>query len=163
MKSKNIVIFRIISSLLLISVMILIFFLSSENAAKSSNTSGSLIAMFVKIFTPEWDSLSQAERLVLIAPYQFIVRKAAHFTIYAVLGIFSFLAFITYKNCPIKIRYMIIFGFCLAYSISDEIHQLFVPGRCGDLRDVCVDFCGSIVGILFLSLISRFKTFKKYI
>ena len=163
MKSKNILVLRIISALLLISVMVIIFIFSSENAAKSDNTSGSLIAAVIKLFTPEWESLTLAERLKLIAPYQVFVRKAAHFTIYAVLGVFSFLTFITYKNIPIKIRFLIISMVCLLYSISDEIHQTFISGRSGELRDVCVDFCGSLAGIIFIGLISRMKVFKKYI
>ena len=163
MKSKNILVLRIISAILLLSLMVLIFVFSSENAAESDNTSGSLIAAILKLFTPDWESLTEMERHELIAPYQFFVRKAAHFTIYAVLGVLSFLTFITYKKIPIKIRFIIISMVCLLYSISDEIHQTFVSGRSGEIRDVCVDFCGSLAGIIFMGLISRIKVFKKII
>ena len=163
MKSRNMRIFRIVSALLLISVMVVIFIFSSENATESDSTSGSLIAAVIKLFTPDWESLTEAERHELIAPYQFFVRKAAHFTIYAVLGVLSFLTFITYKKIPLKIRFVIISMVCLLYSISDEIHQTFIPGRSGELRDVCVDFCGSLTGIIFIYLISKIKVFKKYI
>ena len=34
------------------------------------------------------------------------------------------------------------------YAASDEIHQLFVPGRSGQLRDVLLDSAGVAAGIL---------------
>ena len=34
------------------------------------------------------------------------------------------------------------------YAASDEIHQLFVPGRSGQLRDVLLDSDGVAAGIL---------------
>ena len=34
------------------------------------------------------------------------------------------------------------------YAASDEIHQLFVPGRSGQLRDVFLDSAGVAAGIL---------------
>lgn len=38
--------------------------------------------------------------------------------------------------------------FCLLYGISDEVHQLFVPGRTCDITDVCVDVSGATIGTL---------------
>jgi VanZ family protein len=32
---------------------------------------------------------------------------------------------------------------CLAYGISDEIHQLYIQGRCASLWDVVADLVGS--------------------
>lgn len=37
---------------------------------------------------------------------------------------------------------------CLAYAISDEINQLFVPGRGGEVKDDIIDSDGALVGIL---------------
>ena len=34
------------------------------------------------------------------------------------------------------------------YAVSDEIHQTFVPGRAGQIRDVLIDSCGVLAGIL---------------
>jgi VanZ family protein len=40
----------------------------------------------------------------------------------------------------------------LCYSISDEIHQHFIPGRAMRIFDVCVDLSGIVTGagILYL-------------
>jgi VanZ family protein len=39
---------------------------------------------------------------------------------------------------------------CLIYSISDEVHQIFVPGRSGEVFDVLIDTLGSFIGINIL-------------
>jgi len=36
---------------------------------------------------------------------------------------------------------------CVLYGISDEVHQLFVPGRIADVGDVLADSLGSLAGI----------------
>ena len=41
----------------------------------------------------------------------------------------------------------------VVYSVSDEIHQYFVPGRACRLFDVGVDVCGALTGTLVLALI----------
>lgn len=71
------------------------------------------------------------------------VRKCAHFCVYLILGLLV-------MNCfKIKKKYIIYSVFiCLLYSISDEIHQIFVPGRSGELLDVFIDTFGSFIGII---------------
>lgn len=154
---------RIISVVLLICWMFLIFSLSSQNAETSSGTSGKVIETILRIFISNFDSLTDTAQQELIAPLQFFVRKGAHFMEYAVLGVFSFFTYITYTKIPLKFRLIIIPATCLLFSISDEIHQLFVPGRSGEIRDVCIDFCGSLLSIGILTFIARTKKFKKYI
>lgn len=163
MKNKGLIIFRIVSAILLVCIMIAIFIFSSQNDIKSSQTSGNFILALLKIFYPPFEDFSEIQRTEFIASLQLFVRKGAHFTIYAVLGFFSFLTFITYKKIPFKIRLAIIASFCLLYSISDEIHQLFVPGRVGHILDVCTDFSGSLLSIGILTLFTRIKKFKKFI
>lgn len=40
----------------------------------------------------------------------------------------------------------------MIYACTDEIHQLFVPGRSGQFRDVMIDSLGAFIGILILSI-----------
>jgi len=63
--------------------------------------------------------------------------KIAHFIIY---GILAVLAYKTFKLSKNKICLVIIF--CLIYGISDEIHQIFVPGRFPSIPDVIADLAG---------------------
>ena len=37
--------------------------------------------------------------------------------------------------------------------MTDEFHQLFVPGRSGQVKDVLLDSCGAAVGVLILMLV----------
>lgn len=45
----------------------------------------------------------------------------------------------------------------IAYAFTDEIHQLFVPGRTGLLRDVAIDSIGMVIMSL---LIVKFDLWK---
>lgn len=36
---------------------------------------------------------------------------------------------------------------CLLFAISDEVHQLFVPGRGGQVRDVVIKVSGHWLGV----------------
>ncbi len=155
-------IFRTVTVILLLLWMCLIFSLSAENADTSSDTSTGFIITAVKIFYPDFNNLTEAEQLSFIAPYHIWVRKAAHFTLYAVLGALSFFTLITYTKIPLKLRLLFSAAICLVYAASDEIHQLFIPGRSGEVRDVLIDFCGSAFAILILSLFLKVKRFKKY-
>lgn len=157
--------FRITVLALLIGWMILIFCLSSQTAEASSETSGETVSIIINLFIPGFDELPETEQLKIMENFQFIVRKTAHFAIFAILGGLSFLNVVTYKNIAFKFRFILSSLFCLVYAVSDELHQLIVPGRSGEIRDVLIDFGGALIGIAFLSLIvkiSKFKFIKKY-
>lgn len=38
---------------------------------------------------------------------------------------------------------------------QDELHQKFVNGRSAEIRDVCIDTCGVILGILLVILVGK--------
>jgi VanZ family protein len=70
-----------------------------------------------------------------------ILRKIAHAAEYAILGALLLRAL---GNEAASLAAGI------AYAISDEIHQHFVPGRNGAAVDVVIDAVGVAVGILAL-------------
>ena len=157
---------RIISVILLILWSTLIFDLSSENATTSSKTSGGIVQFVINIVIPDYEELPEAERLTIRSNFQFVIRKTAHFTIYCVLGVLAFLSIFTYSKISFYARCSLSAAFCLIYAISDEIHQRYIPGRSGEVRDVCIDFCGALLGILLINLfirITKIEFFKKYI
>lgn len=55
------------------------------------------------------------------------------------------------------------YALCLFYSflyaLTDELHQRFVPGRSGELRDVFIDTSGAFTGLVLLSIVSRIRAF----
>ncbi|MCD6482952.1 MAG: VanZ family protein [Candidatus Aenigmarchaeota archaeon] len=77
-------------------------------------------------------------------PYYFFFdpRKLIfHFMEYSILGILSFLS-IRRRNTSI--------AFSIAYGITDEIHQYFVPGRFFDIYDMFSDSIGSVFGVVLV-------------
>ena len=60
-------------------------------------------------------------------------------------------------HCPKKKWISIVFSFilCTFYGVSDEVHQLFVPGRNPDAVDVLADAIGTILGIATYIIIVR--------
>ena len=133
--------------------MALIFLLSSQNAEVSSGISGNVIRLIVGIFYPGFDNLPAAEQTEIVASLQFLARKSAHFSIYMILGVLSFLTFISYEKLLFALRLTLSGGICLLYAASDEIHQLFIPGRSGEVRDVMIDFSGAVLGIALSTLV----------
>lgn len=81
-----------------------------------------------------------------ISSFNHIVRKNAHFLIYLILGVLVSSAL--KSSGVIGIRNVLIsILICILYAMSDEYHQLFVPGRGGQIKDVMIDSAGAIVGV----------------
>ena len=138
---------RFILWLLVILWMGIIFFLSAQTSAESSGLSGQTIRTLIPIFMPEFIDMSQAQQNEIVANLQNIVRKMAHILIYLILGILCMCALSTYNlRLKVKIFASLIIG--TVYAVTDELHQLFVDGRGGQLSDICIDFCGVLLGVL---------------
>lgn len=127
--------------ILVIIWMIFIFIMSSFNSNESSNQSNFIVNILSNIF-----NISNIEILSLI------VRKLAHFIEYTILGILVYNLIYSY-NKKIYISTII----CIIYAISDEIHQLFVPGRSCQILDILIDSMGSVTGIILLYILYRHK------
>ena len=142
---------KTVFGLLIIIWMLFIFNFSNQIADVSINTSGNTIRKLIGIF-PSTQNLSTEEKEKLVNDMQPIVRKLAHFSIYTLGGIIIYNFFNTYDlDNKKKIIYSFVVGG--VYAVSDELHQLCVPGRSGELRDVLIDSCGVLVGILIMFLI----------
>lgn len=139
-----------------VSWCITIFLLSAENADESSMTSGGLIRYMLELFVPDFLTNTEAERLQMINELQFYVRKAAHFTAYLILGFLATQVFLAIPKLK-TVRRMCIGAwlFSVVYAISDEVHQSFVPGRAMQLRDVCIDSSGALLGVVLSYLVSK--------
>ena len=139
MKNKKI----IISWLLLILWMAFIFYMSSCNGNVSSDQSGTVAYVLHNIL-----GINYSDKLI------FIIRKCAHVSEFFILGI---LVINLVSKYNVKHIYLISFIICVLYSSSDEFHQLFVPGRSGQVTDVLIDLIGVVLGLLFVFLIRCFR------
>ena len=83
------------------------------------------------------------------ATFHFLVRKLAHLTVYA---IFAMLLYGSSEDeHPFDWRPWRALGCVLlagAYSLTDEFHQRFVPGRGPSLADCGIDTSGAALGML---------------
>lgn len=132
--------------------MAVIFLFSHQPASESSKISGTFSFRLIEqagellgLDMAENDIEKMAERI------DYPVRKAAHMTEYAILGLLSFGFFFYWWQTEKKyIYYLSAWLFCICYAATDEFHQLFVQGRAGKISDVCIDAAGAAIGLLLL-------------
>ena len=77
-----------------------------------------------------------------------LLRKAAHFSEFALLGLLMGWMSVLIRNRP----NFSLLGIGLGTGCIDETIQLFVPGRASSILDVWIDFSGFAVGLLILTL-----------
>lgn len=126
--------------------MIFIFSMSAQSADESTNTSLRAGRLVCTVFVPHYKNMTASDQMALAEKIDHPVRKTAHATEYAVLGILLFFAI------PGN-RYVLSLFIAAVYASTDEFHQLFVPGRSGQITDVLIDSCGAIAGLLLLFLL----------
>lgn len=115
--------------LLTLGIMLTIFWFSNQDANVSDTQSG-FFAMLLP-FLPVW-----------------VIRKTAHMTLYAILAFCA-------ACSQIKPSFKKVLLFCACYACTDEFHQLFIPGRSGEIRDVCIDCLGACIGFLLFTGIKK--------
>lgn len=150
------VIYRLITGMLWAGWMLTVFLFSAQPAYESGRLSGS-VAYRVVDTCNEWFGMElTGEQIEQYAEYiDHPVRKGAHMAEYAVFGVLSFLFLAGYIKISGK-SYRLSLFIAAVYAATDEIHQLFVPGRAGRLSDVCIDTAGAAIGLVFLFLILKF-------
>lgn len=141
--------------------MILIFKLSSQTAAESSVTSGGFTQMLFSALSGKFRALSPEQQATIISACSFWIRKAAHFTIYALLGALAFLTVSGYPKLSFRLKGIWSLLMAVLYAATDELHQGLVSGRSCELRDILIDSIGAGIGIAVLLLIARKRQKRK--
>lgn len=136
--------------------MALIFAFSAQPADESAALSDGIVEVIVDKVISNFDQLTPGEQEALSSQWSFIVRKTAHAFVYTVLGVLTAFALSQTKTNG-KCQMITAMSICFIYAMSDEFHQLFVPGRSGEIRDVLIDSTGAFLGILFFTLLSKRK------
>ncbi len=146
-ETKNSAFHRLIWIAASLLIMGLIFFFSSQNGRQSSAVSGRFLFLLTWLMSEQ-----QASHLI---------RKGAHFTIYFLLGFCLYGVFAPDKHpdsgcsrdrSALKdkenVRSVLLAGLCAGlYAASDELHQLFISARSGQISDVLLDCAGALCGI----------------
>ncbi|NLL19912.1 MAG: VanZ family protein [Clostridia bacterium] len=146
---KNRQLMLLISWAAVILWMAFIFALSAQPREQSNQLSVGITEKIV-------DAVERAvpDREIDIERFNVVVRKNAHFFAYLVLGVLvaNGLRVSGIKGPKVYIWALLI---CILYAASDEVHQLFVPGRGGQVRDVVIDTVGGTVGLLLYRLLKK--------
>lgn len=150
----------IVAAIFLVLLYIMIFCFSEQDGEESGSLSHKVTEVIVveigEITKQNWtDELRSA----LISYWENPVRKMAHFSEYACMGMLVFLMFlpwVTYEGWKKKHRKMnllVILWVFLSASL-DEWHQTFVAGRCGNFLDVLLDTSGGFFGLCVCLLLA---------
>lgn len=114
-----------------------------------------LVVWMAVIFT-----LSSRSRLIAIENEadEKIFYKMAHFLAYACLAWLWWRVLAPQRQVKWSIL-LLAFALTTLYGISDEIHQLFVPGRHGHVADVFFDAAGAWAMLLLLRQVKWLQIF----
>lgn len=147
---------QMISWALVIAWMFMIFAFSAQQGSTSGSLSGSIVNIVLSAGNALFPHTDFDEELI-----HFLIRKAAHFTVYLILGILTSQALLV-SGMSRKQQLIYAFLISVLYAASDEFHQSFVPGRGPSIRDVAIDSAGAAVGIaLYQGIVAIFTKHRK--
>lgn len=131
------------------------YYFSSQNGNVSGNQSQIVVNIIDKVrdkVTLKNQNLIKVQtkiydKLRKLGSKSYIVRKMAHFIIYALIGI-SLLLFMYVFSKKLMLSSIIAFILSVTYACYDEYRQISIPGRSGSIKDVFIDSCGALTGII---------------
>jgi len=127
---------------------------SASGDKKSVHRSSRLIEPVVRWLVPDISD-EALWRVVLV------VRKGAHLTEYAIFAMLLWWALCQVRKWAnagwSKPHAWWAWGLATAFAMTDEFHQVFVPGRQGSFWDVLIDATGAAAGLFFLWRLGRWR------
>ena len=159
---------RVVTLILLLLWMAVIFWFSAQDATESGGLSSSLSEKLAclqnRVLHLGWTKQKIMEISIWLEKP---LRKCAHASEYALLGILCMAHLNTYRisstpetakgfhwRTSLPLRILLAEILCVLYAATDEFHQLFVEGRSGQVTDVCIDGGGALLGILIMTGVS---------
>ncbi len=122
------------------------FILFASSASFSASNTSRIIRPLLLWLYPE---ISEAT----LAHVHFLVRKAAHFSEYALLALLAARAFLTSSRAALaRLWWLAAFAAVACVSLTDEYHQSFVPTRTGTIYDSLLDMAGGATALACLAL-----------
>ena len=122
---------------------------ASSASFSASNTSRVIRPLLVWLFP----GITEAT----LAQVHFLVRKASHFSEYALLALLAARAFLTSGRAALRrLWWAAAFALAACVSLADEYHQSFVPSRTGTFYDSLLDMTGAATALACLALWLRF-------
>ena len=137
---------------------------SSQDAEESGNLSNTFVTEFIVSHYDGYKDMSAEEQRDFVDTLDIIVRKGAHICEYMILCFLNYLwlfAYGVYQRIGRNKYLLLSVAMTVFYSITDEIHQTFVPGRSGNVTDVLIDSIGSVIATLIVLIIIKKSRFLK--
>ena len=146
----------LLTLLLVVAVMVMIFCFSAQTGEQSGAMSGRITTRVINLFVPDFENMTVENQESLRYTVGLVIRKLAHFSEYALLG-FTLMLHIAQiqKKTAVRLPWLWAWAVGALYAASDEFHQGFVAGRGPSVRDVMIDSCGVIAGVLLMMWILR--------
>ena len=148
-----------IAGLLAIIWMCIIFSFSAQVKEESSEVS---IAFSYRVVSSAGSflklHLDDEEIRRITTTIEGYVRKVAHMTEYAILSVLLYLWLERWQFTELRKNIFAVL-MSMLYAASDEIHQLFVQGRTGSVRDVIIDSVGAVLGVLIFMGVKKCISF----
>jgi VanZ family protein len=88
--------------------------------------------------------------------WDMLIKKGSHFLAYFILALLAHWAIAHPGRQPWG-RYIWVWLIAVAYAISDEYHQTFIPGRNGNMSDVVIDSLGALTALLVLAYYEKWR------
>ena len=177
MVHRKLIVLRMVSAVAIVAWAAFIFGFSGQTGGESGGLSARVADVLVSVGDWLTGAVTMGEaRAAAIEALQFPIRKAAHMSEYAVLALLVFAqlrlwpAFsgtglpprgkleIEASSTPaspwdlylrtLRKAALVAWGCAALYAATDEVHQLFVPGRAGLFTDVLIDATGAAIGLL---------------
>ncbi len=146
-------VFSLLLFLAAAAVVLMTFVFSSQDGETSSGLSREVSRFLAERASPGWwrkNGTAAGEQVLDFLSHP--VRKAAHFTEYAALGMLLMGGFMLLRfSMSLRMLFSLLIGAAAAFA--DEYHQRFVFGRGGTLSDVLLDVSGVLCGILTVAVI----------
>lgn len=151
-----------VAAIFLVCLYVAIFLFSGQDGETSGRLSHEVTKVIVekmedlarKTWTEEW-------KASVISYWENPVRKLAHFSEYAGMGILVFLLWMPWmKKC--RQRNGLVILWVLLSAALDEWHQTFIIDRCGNVFDVLLDTAGGSFGLLLCLLVEKVLGRKKH-
>lgn len=130
-----------------------IFLFSSRTGSESSEDSGRMGRMVGELFVPGFEDWSADAQDAFAQRIDHPVRKTAHASEYAMLAVLASGVYIPGKRR--NLCFVRPWLTATVYAATDEFHQLFVPGRSGQISDVILDSTGALAGTLIVFLVIK--------
>ena len=138
---------RRLSLLIVLAVMALIFFFSAQEGEDSAELSNGVTLWALNLLVPGFGGFPDARKLEYLQSAGYYVRKLAHFSEYALLGL-TLSNYLHYVMEGRRFYRIALTAWIIAtlYAMTDELHQMFVGGRGPAVFDVCIDSAGAVTG-----------------